>query len=123
MDVVLWIVAIIAAAAFIAAGLMHLRQPKEALDQSLGWPEDFSARTVKLIGTAELVGGAGLVLPGATDIATLLTPIAASGLCLVMLGAMATHVRRKEPQGVVVTLVLFALVAIVAWGRFGPYSF
>jgi hypothetical protein len=40
-----------------------------------------------------------------------------------MAGAVITHIRRKEPQAVVLTVVLFALAAFVAWGRFGPYSF
>jgi hypothetical protein len=40
-----------------------------------------------------------------------------------MLGAAATHARRKEPSMIVVNLVLFALAAFVAWGRFGPYAF
>jgi hypothetical protein len=40
-----------------------------------------------------------------------------------MAGALITHVRRRETQGIVVTLVLLALAAFVAWGRFGPQSF
>jgi hypothetical protein len=39
-----------------------------------------------------------------------------------MVLAAGTHIRRKEPSGVAVTAILFALVALVAWGRFGPYS-
>jgi hypothetical protein len=78
---------------------------------------------VKFIGTMELAGGLGVVLPALTGIAPILTPIAATGLALIMLGAVATHIRRREPAGVAVTGVLFVLAAVVAWGRFGPYSF
>ena len=39
-----------------------------------------------------------------------------------MVLAAATHIRRKEPSGVVVNAVLFALAVFVAWGRFGPYA-
>lgn len=39
-----------------------------------------------------------------------------------MVLAAGTHIRRKEPSGVAVTAILFVLVALVAWGRFGPYS-
>ncbi|MGV9374830.1 DoxX family protein [Nonomuraea sp. NPDC003707] len=35
-----------------------------------------------------------------------------------MLGAAATHVRRKEPAAVAVNVVLLALTALIAWGRF-----
>ncbi len=85
--------------------------------------EDFSLATVRLIGVSELLGGLGLILPAATGIAVLLTPIAAACLAFVMVLAAATHIRRKEPPGVAVNAVLFLLAAFVAWGRFGPYSF
>jgi hypothetical protein len=48
---------------------------------------------------------------------------AALGLVLLMAGAVLTHVRRKEYQMVPVNLLLLALAAVVAWGRFGPYAF
>ena len=47
---------------------------------------------------------------------------AATGLAIVMVLAAATHIRRREPSGVAVNAVLFALAAFVAWGRFGPYA-
>lgn len=83
---------------------------------------DFSANTVRFIGAMELLGGIGLILPAATGIAPILTPIAATGLAIIMVLAAATHVRRKEPSGVAFTAVLFVLAVLVAWGRFGPYS-
>lgn len=119
MNAALWIVTILLAATFAGAGVMHAFQPKE----KLGWTEDFSATQVRGIGALEMVGAVGLILPAATGIATVLTPLAATGLGLVMLAAMATHIRRKEPQGVAVNLVLLALAVLVTWGRFGPYSF
>jgi hypothetical protein len=84
--------------------------------------EDFSATTVRVIGVVELLGAIGLILPAATGIAPVLTPIAATGLALTMVLAAATHIRRKEPSGVAFNAVLFALAVFVAWGRFGPYS-
>ena len=63
------------------------------------------------------------ILPAVTGIAAILTPLAAIGLAVMMLLAALTHVRRREPGAVVFTLVLFAASAVVAWGRFGPYSF
>ena len=44
------------------------------------------------------------------------------GLAIVMIGAILTHARRKEPQQVVVNVVLLVLAAVVAWARFGPYA-
>ena len=119
MKVFLWIVAAVLAAAFVLAGLMKATQPKDKLEPRLPWVEDFSTGTVRFIGVAELLGGLGLILPAATGIAPLLTPIAATCLAVVMVLAATTHIRRKEPSGVG---VLFVLVSVVAWGRFGPYG-
>jgi uncharacterized membrane protein YphA (DoxX/SURF4 family) len=122
MNVALWIVQIALAAAFVLAGVMKSTQPKEKLQPNLPWVEDFSIGTIRLIGVAELLGGIGLILPAVTGIAPILTPIAAACLAFVMVLAAVTHIRRKEPSGVVVNAVLFVLAVFVAWGRFGPYS-
>jgi hypothetical protein len=124
VDVVLWIVAGVLAAAFLGAGLMKLGQPKKKLaDSGMGWTEDFSDGAVKGIGALEVLGALGLILPAVFDIATVLVPIAATGLALLMLGAAATHARRKENQMIVANVVLLALAVFVAWGRFGSYAF
>ena len=124
MNVVLWIVAGLLAVAFLAAGLMKLTQPKKKLaDSGMGWTEDFSDGAVKGIGALEVLGAVGLILPAALDIVPVLVPIAATGLALLMLGAAVTHARRKESTNIVVNIVLLALAAFVAWGRFGPYAF
>ncbi|PWR10085.1 DoxX family protein [Micromonospora acroterricola] len=123
MNVFLWIVQAVLAAAFILAGVMKSTQPKEKLQPKLPWVEDFSPGTVRLIGIAELLGGLGLIVPAALDIAPILTPIAATGLAIIMVLAAITHIRRKEPSGVAFNAVLFVLSALVAWGRFGPWGF
>ncbi|MEU6785974.1 DoxX family protein [Nonomuraea angiospora] len=124
MNVVLWIIAGLLALAFVGAGLMKLSQPKEKLAASgLAWTEDFSAGAVKGIGALEVLAGIGLILPAALGIVPVLTPLAAAGLVIVMVGAAVVHVRRKEYQGIVINAVLLVLAAVVAWGRFGPYSF
>ena len=64
----------------------------------------------------------GLILPGALKIAPVLVPLAAVGLVLIMIGAAVTHARRRESPMVVFNLILLVLAAIVAWGRFGPYT-
>ncbi|WP_306457962.1 DoxX family protein [Streptomyces sp. SA15] len=65
----------------------------------------------------------GTVGQPATDIAPVLTPLAATGLVVVMVLAAITHARRKEPGAIAFNAVLLILAALVAWGRFGPYSF
>jgi uncharacterized membrane protein len=124
MNVLLWVVAGFLAFAFLLTGLLKLTRTREQLvGTGLGWAEDFSAPTVKLIGTLEVLAAIGLVLPAVTGIAVWLVPAAAIGLVLVMLGAIAVHARRKEPTLVVINAVLAFLAAFLAWGRLGPYPF
>jgi uncharacterized membrane protein YphA (DoxX/SURF4 family) len=122
MNVVLWIVQGVLAVMFALAGVMKTFQPKEKLAGRLPWVEDFSQPVVRLIGIVELAAALGLILPAATGIAPILTPLAATGLAVVMVLAAITHGRRKEPSGIGFNAVLFILAVFVAWGRFGPYS-
>lgn len=123
MNVVIWIVAGVLAAAFLAAGTMKIARPKKALQPTMPWVEDFGDGTVKLIGALEVLAAIGLILPPALDIAPVLAPLAASGLVVMMVLAAVTHARRKEPPNIVVNVVLLAVAAFVAITRFGPYSF
>jgi uncharacterized membrane protein YphA (DoxX/SURF4 family) len=124
MNLALWIVAGLLAAAMLAAGAMKTFQTKEKLASSgMGWAEDFSPGMVKFIGIAEILAAIGLILPALLDIATFFVPLAALGLVLMMIGAIITHARRKEFQPLPVNVVLLLLAAFVAWGRFGPYAF
>ncbi|MBM7786613.1 DoxX family protein [Tenggerimyces flavus] len=123
MNTFLWVLQWIMAAAFLISGAVKIVRSKEQLASQMGWVNDFSGNTVKLIGTAEVLGAIGLVVPALTGIAVVLTPLAAVGLVLVMIGAIATHVRRKEYQIVVANVILLLIAAVIAWGRFGPYSF
>jgi uncharacterized membrane protein YphA (DoxX/SURF4 family) len=124
VNVVLWILAGLLAAVFLAAGLMKIVQPKEKLAASgMGWTEDFGVGAVKTIGALEVFAGIGLILPAVLDIAPVLVPLAAVGLAALMAGAAITHARRKEQPMIAGNALLLVLAAVVAWGRFGPYSF
>jgi uncharacterized membrane protein YphA (DoxX/SURF4 family) len=123
VNVVLWIIAGLLAAAFLVAGLTKLTQPKDKLAARMGWVEDFSPGVVKLIGALEVLAAIGLILPAALDVVPVLVPLAAVGLVVLMAGAAITHARRHEPQLIVVNVVLLALAVVLLWGRFGPYSF
>jgi uncharacterized membrane protein YphA (DoxX/SURF4 family) len=123
VNIVLWIVAGLLALAFLVSGGMKAVRPKQALAANMGWVEDVSGATVKAIGVVEVLAAIGLILPAALDIAPILTPLAATGLVLTMIGAMVVHARRKETQALPVNVILLLLAAFVAWGRFGPYSF
>ena len=118
MNVVTWVLQILLALAFLAAGVTKLTQPKEKLRARMAWTDDFSANAVKGIGAAEVLGAIGLVGPWALNVAPVLTPLAATGLVLTMIGAVITHRRRKETKEMAPALVLGVLSAVVAIARF-----
>ncbi len=68
-------------------------------------------------GTAEILGGLGLILPGLTKIQTRLTPLAGAGLVLVMIGAAVWHISRGEISNIIQNLVFAAIFAFIAYGR------
>jgi predicted PurR-regulated permease PerM len=61
------------------------------------------------------------VLPGLTHIATVLTPLAAAGIVVMFLSAIALHVRRGETRVIGLVAVVVTLALVVIWGRLGPY--
>ena len=123
MNIVLWIIAGLLAAVFLAAGLTKLTQPKEKLATMMAWTNDHSAGRVKTLGTLEVLAAIGLILPAAFNIVPVLVPLAALGLVAVMIGAAFTHARRNEYQAIGANVAILLLAAVVVWGRFGPYSF
>ncbi|PWU52698.1 DoxX family protein [Micromonospora globispora] len=120
MNVLLWALQVILALIFLGAGLAKITLPEEKLRERMALVPPARA---KLLGTAEVLGALGLILPAVTGIAPVLTPLAAVGLAIVLLGAVVLHARAKETQMAVVTAVLLLAALVVAWGRFGPYAF
>lgn len=118
MDIALWIASGLLAAAYVFAGINKATQPKAKLATSLPWTEDFSAGTIKFIGIAELLGGIGLILPWLTDIAPVLTPLAATGLVIVQAAAIVVHLRRGEAKVIPFNALLLLLALFVAIARF-----
>lgn len=122
MNTALWIVQIVLALGFGMAAWLKLSKPKAALEPKLEWMQDFPQSTVRLIGIAEMLGAVGLILPAASGLLPLLTPLAAVGLAIIMVLAIAIHAKRRESQAIAINVVLLALCLFVAWGRFGPYA-
>lgn len=124
MDVALWIATGLLAVAMLGAGLMKLTQPKPKLVSSgQGWAADFPDAGVKSIGGLEVLAAIGLVVPALLDVATVLVPLAAAGVVLLMVGAAVTHARRGESPNIVANLVLGGLALLIAVNRFGAHSF
>jgi uncharacterized membrane protein len=121
MNVVVWVLQVLLALAFLLAGMIKVSQPRQKLAVSMGWVEDFSDTGVRTIGALEILAGLALLLPAVTGVATVLVPLAAIGLALLMVGAAATHRRRGELPMIGTNAVLLLLAVAVAVARFGPY--
>lgn len=119
MNIALWVVQGLVAFAMLGAGAMKLTMPRVKLAEKQKWAASYSDGNVKLLGLAEVLGGVGLVVPMATGILPILTPIAAVCLLIIMGGAVKTHAELKEP--VVPPAILGALCLLIAVGRFGVF--
>lgn len=121
LSTVAWVLQALLAVAFLFHGILFTFGP-EALVRPMreqgGWPPSVPTWFRVFIGVAELLAAVGLVLPGLFHVATFLTPLAALGLIVVLVGAAVYHARRGEMPMVPAVLVLALLsvvVLVVRW--------
>jgi putative oxidoreductase len=112
----LWGLQLVLGVYFILVGIVHLVVP-DGLPGLLSWMYDLPDALHVVSGTADLLGGVGLILPGLSGIRPGLTVWAAAGLLVVMLAAACWHLGRGEPGNVVVNLALVGLLGLLAYGR------
>lgn len=117
MNIALWAVQIILALIFFMAGWTKSFNYEKARS-SMPWVNDFSKGFVSFVGVAELLGGIGLILPNTLGILSILTPLAAVGLSIIMALAAGFHFRRKEYSGIPMDIILLLFALFVAIGRF-----
>jgi hypothetical protein len=114
----LWVVQGLLAALFLFAGGMKLVLPVAAMAGPVALP----GALLRFIGVAEVLGALGLVLPGLLRIRTGLTPVAASGLVIIMIGATTIMTAASGIGAAIVPLVVGLLAATVAYGRGNPWA-
>jgi putative oxidoreductase len=114
----LWAAQVALAAIYAMAGLMKLMQPLEALVAAgMTYAGDFPELLTRFIGTTEILGAIGIILPAATRILPRLTPLAALGFSVIQILAMILHASRGEFAILPMNVVLLALSLFVLWGR------
>jgi len=118
MNVVLWVLQVLAGLAFLGSGFAKVITPIEKLAVRMGWVNSMPPMAVRGIGVIEILEAIGLIVPWLTQILPILTPIAGIGLVITMIGAIAVHVQRKELNRVAPSVVLGILALIIAIGRF-----
>jgi uncharacterized membrane protein YphA (DoxX/SURF4 family) len=114
VNILLWVLQVLLGIFFIFNGIQHFIVPP-GLPEAFQWMYDLPTGLHIFSGTAELLAGLGLILPGVTKIQTRLTALAAAGLVIVMIGAIVFHIPRGEIPNAVQNLI--GLAAFVAYGR------
>jgi uncharacterized membrane protein YphA (DoxX/SURF4 family) len=117
MNIALWIVQGLVALGFVYSGWLKAFQYEKA-KASWGWVKNVSKEFVVFIGLVELLGVLGIILPDATNVSPVLTPIAAIGLAAIVLFGALFHVKRKEYREISVNIVFFVFTVFVAISRF-----
>lgn len=115
----LWVAQIALAGFYGFAGFSKVSQPMDALAaMGMSYAVDYPELLTRFIGTAELLGAIGIILPALTRIMPGLTPLAALGFSVIQVLAIGLHAMRGETgQTLPINLVLLALSLFVLWGR------
>jgi putative oxidoreductase len=122
MNITLWIAQILLAAMYGMAGIMKTFQTAKAKEQ-LPWAKNRSDQFVRFVGTSELLGALGLLLPMLTGILPWFTPLAAIGLLAIQLLAVFTeHLPKKEYNVIPINIVLIAISVFIVFGRWAFFS-
>ncbi|MDX2362299.1 MAG: DoxX family protein [Crocinitomicaceae bacterium] len=96
---------------FLYFGLLKMFLPIEKIEKKVSWANDYSLSKLKFFGFLEVIGALGLILPYQLDIFPILTPMAATGLAMVMAGAGVVHLRRDEINMIFLNILIIFLLA------------
>ncbi len=114
MNILLWVLQVLLAVAFLAHGWLFLWPPPDiAVQMNASLPRWFQL----FLGVAEVLAGVGLTLPGLTRILPWLVTWAAGGIMIVMASATVLHLVRGEMSSAVITVVVLAMATFVAYMR------
>jgi putative oxidoreductase len=122
MNIALWIAQVLLGVMYGMSGILKTLQTAKAKEQ-FPWAKNRSDGFVRFVGTSELLGAVGVILPLLTGILPWLTPLAAIGLSLIQLLAIFTeHLPKKEFNVLPVNILLLALSVFIVFGRWILFS-
>jgi len=118
MNVLLWLLQGLVGALFLFSGGTKLVMSTEAM-QKMSPPNSIMLPGwfIKFIGVMEILGGLGQILPGLTKIRHNLTPLAAIGLLIIMIGAVVISIMGPGINAAILPFVVGILCAVIAYGR------
>jgi hypothetical protein len=119
MDTAITVIQVLLTLLFTSGGLTKLTLPYARFTKMpfQGWSNDFEPEHIRLIGVFEASAAVGMIVSLLLDSPTMLTPLVAVGMALVMAGAMATHLRRSEYLNMVGNLTWLGLALFVAYDK------
>ncbi|HYK45443.1 MAG TPA: DoxX family protein [Parafilimonas sp.] len=117
MNTALWIVQGMLGAMMFILGMMKTFMPVQKLNK-LSWTTRNANSFIRFVGVSELLIGLGLILPQLTGLLRLLTPIAAASLAVIMILAIAEHLRHHETHDISKNVIIMLFAVFVAVGRF-----
>ena len=118
MNIALWVVQVILGIKLITVSYTHgLRQSQPTMQEAIRKMGRLSRPLLYLIAACTFLGTMGLILPGVLELSTLITPVTASTLSIMLLVSLFFHIRYREKPKIFVSLVLFVFAAFVAYGR------
>lgn len=115
MPIAYWIVAGLLAFVYVYSGGMKLVRTQTQLKSVMRWVDQAPMAAVRAIGTLEILGAIGLILPPLTGIHPWLAIAAAAGLAVLQIGAVGLHLFRCEGRQIGLNIVLFILAAAAVW--------
>jgi len=115
MNRALWIIQVLLALVFLFAGGAKLVM--SVAEMNAGSPMPLPGPFLRFIGAAEIAGALGLILPGALRIRPGLTPLAAAGLTIVMIGATVITVMTMSASMALLPFTVGVLAVLVAYTR------
>jgi hypothetical protein len=117
MNTALWVVQSLLGIMMLSLGVLKSFMPVKKL-RSLSWTTRSSIGRLRFVGFSELLIGIGLILPQITGIAVWLTSLAAASVCIIMILAIAEHLRYNENNEIWKNVMIFFLAGFVAVGRY-----
>lgn len=115
MDTIIWVLQVGLTVIFLYFGSLKMFLPLSKIEKKVSWAHDYSVAKLRAFGFLEFIGAIGLMFPWRMDIFPILTPMAATGLSMVMAGAGMVHLKRDEVSMLLINLVIVFLLAGVGF--------
>lgn len=118
MNIALWVTQVVLSVFFLMTGFGKVSSSKQKHIENGHLKPGSPVAPIWILGTLEIIGCVGIIVPWLTGIAPILTPITAICFCLVMAGAIVVHFQKKEYKFMPLPIVVIVLSSVVAYYRF-----